>query len=343
MPISVTENVDLTPLNTLGIAATARYLVSVTASEYIAEAAKLANAQSLPLIPWGSGSNVVIGTTTLEAVIAKLELTGREVKTTPTHTDIRVGAGEQWDNLVAWSVGESLSGIETLSLIPGTVGAAPVQNIGAYGQEISESLLSVEAYDLKTNQTVELSKADCQFGYRDSIFKHSGKGRYIITAVSLRLTPASHLAMPTYATLAAELKRRNITRPTIAEVRDCVIAVRQSRLPDPAVTPTAGSFFHNPIVTAHTFTAIQQQHPDIPHWPAADNHVKLAAAWLVEQCGLKGVMHGGVGLYDKQAICLINPGHRPANEVLAFSDYVITTVKGRFGVELHMEPELVTT
>jgi UDP-N-acetylmuramate dehydrogenase len=342
MSVVATEHADLTGLNTLAIAASADFLVPITAVDQITEAVELARRHQLPLIPWGSGSNVVIGVAALHAVIAKIELTGRAITVTPTHTDVHVGAGENWDALVAWSTDQGLQGIESLSLVPGTVGAAPVQNVGAYGQEVSETITAIEAYDLKTNQLVQLSNADCQFGYRDSIFKHAGKGRYIITTVSFRLKPAKQVAMPTYATLAAELTRRQITRPTVADIRESVIAVRQARLPDPAAVPTAGSFFHNPIISAAAASRLQEQHPKMPHWPAPDNQVKLAAAWLVEQCGLKGVMRDGVGLYDKQAICLINPGHRPAAEVLAFRDYVIDVVQDRFGVRLQMEPELIT-
>jgi len=342
MSDATTEHADLTSLNTLTIAATADFLVPITTVDQIAEAAELARHHKLPLIPWGSGSNVVIGAAALHAVVAKIELTGRTVTATPTHTDVQVGAGENWDEFVAWSVSQGLHGIESLSLVPGTIGAAPVQNVGAYGQEVSETITSIEAYDLQANRLVELSNTDCQFGYRDSLFKHAGKGRYIITTVSFRLTPAEQVAMPTYATLAAELTRRHITAPTVADIRTCVIAVRQARLPDPAITPTAGSFFHNPIISPEAARKLEEEHPDMPHWPAANNQVKLAAAWLVEQCGLKGVVRDGVGLYDKQAICLINPGHRPAADVLAFRDYVIGVVQDRFGVRLQMEPELIT-
>ncbi|HUC86969.1 MAG TPA: UDP-N-acetylmuramate dehydrogenase [Candidatus Saccharimonadales bacterium] len=341
MPLQIKQAVDLTPLNTLGISATADYLARATAPSDITEAAAFAHSHDLPLIPLGSGSNIVIGTATLHCVLLKIEISGRSVTATPTHTDVRVGAGERWDELVAWSVEQQLHGIEALSLIPGTVGAAPVQNVGAYGQEISQALLAVEAYDLTTDKVVTLSNAECRFAYRDSIFKHAGKQRYIITAVTLRLTPATTLPLPTYATLQAELERRGVTQPTVADIRSAVIAVRQSRLPDPAVTPTVGSFFHNPVIAAADFAKLQADHPEVPHWSTPAGQIKLAAAWLVEQTGLKGEIRDGVGLYEKQAICLINPGHKPAAEVLAFRDHVIDAVEQRFGIRLQMEPELI--
>jgi UDP-N-acetylmuramate dehydrogenase len=341
MPLQIEQDVDLTPLNTLGIAATGDYLAHATSPEDIIEAVRFAHDHNLPLIPLGSGSNIVIGAAKLSCVLLKMEIRGRTVTTTPTHTDVEVGSGENWDELVTWSVEHGLHGIEALSLVPGTVGAAPVQNVGAYGQEVSQSIISLEAYDRTEERMETISNADCRFKYRDSIFKHAGKERYIITSVTFRLTPATTLPSPTYATLQAELQRRGIDRPTVADIRSAVITVRQARLPDPAITPTVGSFFHNPIISATRFADLEAEHPDIPHWSTPDGKIKLAAGWLVEQTGLKGEIIDGVGLYEKQALCLINPGHKPAATVLAFRDRIITTVREQFGVTLQMEPELI--
>ena len=341
MSLPIETSVDLTPLNTLGIAASADYLIRITKPEQIPEAIAFAHAKTLPWFALGEGSNIVIGTAKLGCVVLKVELAGRTVTTAADHTDIRVGAGENWDEFVAWTVAHNLEGIEALSLVPGTVGAAPVQNVGAYGQEVSSTITEIEAYDTQTSQSVTLSNADAQFGYRDSIFKHAGKRRYVITAVHFRLKPTTNALEPTYESLHAELTRRGIHHPTVADIRTAVIAIRTAKLPDPAVTPTAGSFFHNPVISADEFHKLQAAHPHIPHWPTAEGKVKLAAAWLVEQCGFKGVVKDGVGIYPKQAIALINPGHRPAADVLDFRDYIITGVKRRFGVTLQMEPELI--
>ncbi|HEX7260127.1 MAG TPA: UDP-N-acetylmuramate dehydrogenase, partial [Candidatus Saccharimonadia bacterium] len=284
-----------------------------------------------------------IGQPKLHCVVLKIEIPGRTITAqTDTYTDITVGAGENWDELVAWSVEQNLHGIEALSLIPGTVGAAPVQNIGAYGQELHETLISVEAYDSESAAMVSLSNEDCQFGYRDSLFKHEGRGRYVITSVSLRLTPASGSQPANYPRLQVRLIADGITHPTVADIRRTVIAIRQSRLPDPSLIPTAGSFFSNPRVTPEIAETLHAAHPEMPQWPMPDGTVKLAAAWLVEKCGFKGVVENGVGMYDKQAITLINPGRKGPSEIFAFRDRVVAEVEQKFGITLTQEPELVT-
>jgi UDP-N-acetylmuramate dehydrogenase len=340
---SPSQQADLIDLNTLGIPSTADWLHTITDSSQLAETATFAANHSLPLLVLGGGSNIVLGEAELHCVVLHIAIPGREViAQTDRYTEVRVGAGENWDELVAWSVKQGLRGIESLSLIPGTVGAAPIQNIGAYGQELSQSLVAVDAYDLTTNSVVTLSNAACEFSYRDSIFKHAGKGRYVVTSVTLRLVPAELAPPPTYASLQAELERRHITAPTVADIRAAVIAIRSSKLPDPAVTPTAGSFFHNPIVPASELDRLLAAHPDLPHWPATDGQVKLSGGWLIEQCGLKGTSRDGVGLSDKSALVLVNPGHLPAAKVLAFRDSIVATVRDTFGVTLQMEPELIT-
>jgi len=340
MPLAIEKSVDLTALNTLGITAAADYLARITTPEQIPEAIAFAHDHQLPWLVLGQGSNIVIGQTRLRCVVLKIEVKGRHATPSPNHVDIRVGAGEDWDAFVDWTVNQGWQGIEALSLVPGTVGATPVQNVGAYGQEVSTVITTVEASDLTTSQSVTLTNADCQFAYRDSIFKHGGKNRYIITAVTFRLHRSAPPA-PSYESLRAELHRRSIQQPTVGDIRAAVIAIRRSKLPDPAVTPTAGSFFHNPIIPADAFAKLQANYPDIPHWPAGRGSVKLSAAWLIEQCGFKGAMEDGVGTYPKQALALINPGHRPATDVLAFRDKVMAAVQDRFGITLHMEPELI--
>ncbi|HUC20635.1 MAG TPA: UDP-N-acetylmuramate dehydrogenase, partial [Candidatus Polarisedimenticolaceae bacterium] len=276
-------------------------------------------------------------------LVLKIEIPGRTITSqTDEYTQITVGAGENWDELVAWSVEQNLHGIEALSLIPGTVGAAPVQNIGAYGQELSETLTHLEAYDIKAGAMITLSNADCKFSYRDSLFKHAGRGRYVITSLSLRLTPATGSQPANYSRLQNRLEAEGITHPTVADIRKTVIAIRQARLPDPAQIPTVGSFFSNPLVDPEAATALHNAYPEMPQWQMPHKKVKLAAAWLVEKCGFKGVVEGGVGMYDKQAIALINPGHKGSDEVLAFRDRVIDAVEQKFGVTLSQEPELIS-
>jgi UDP-N-acetylmuramate dehydrogenase len=342
MPLQIEQDVDLTPSNTLAIPSRVDYCAIISSADQLTEAVAFASSHHLPVFTLGKGSNIVLGQEHLHCLALKIEIHGRHtLDETATHTTIAVGAGESWDAFVQWSVAKSLRGIESLSIVPGTVGAAPVQNVGAYGQEVSETITEVAVFDAHSGEHRRLSNEDCHFSYRDSIFKHAGKGRYIITEVTFRLVPQTEAPPPTYASLQAELDRRDITKPTVSDIREAVIAVRTAKLPDPAVTPTAGSFFHNPIVDSEVLQRLQQDHPDIPHWPGAEGRIKLSAPWLVEQVGLKGVVKDGVGLYSKQAICLINPGHQPASVVLAFRDHIIATVQERFGVTLQMEPELI--
>lgn len=343
MSLHIEENTALRPLTTLGITATADFLIHITDTNQLPEAIKFAADKQLPVFILGGGSNVVLGQDDLHCVALKIEIPGRKiVEQSDSHTDITVGAGENWDEFVAWTVQQDLSGIEALSLIPGTIGGAPVQNVGAYGQEVKTTITNVEVFDATSGEITTIPNSDCDFAYRDSMFKHTGKNRYIVTAVTFRLLPATKASLPEYATLQAELDRRNITTPTIKDIRECVIAVRQTRLPDPAITPTAGSFFHNPIIAADEAKPILANHPDLPNWPVDENRTKLSAAWMIEQCGFKGKVQDGVGMYDRQALALINPGHKSAREVLEFRDQVIAAVNEKFGVTLNMEPELIS-
>lgn len=343
MPLTFKSDANLTRLNTLAITAKVDYLAPITSVGQLSEAVSFAKQKQLPLWPLGDGSNIVIGRNQLHCIALKIKIPGIDViEKTDKYTRVRAGAGENWDKLVRWSVKRNLRGIESLSIIPGTVGAAPVQNVGAYGQEVSETIIEVEVYDIRHDRVRMLSNADCHFAYRDSIFKHEGKNRYVVTAVSFQLAASELAPPPKYASLQAELDRRKIAKPTVAEIRESVMAIRTSKLPDPKTTPTAGSFFHNPVVPAATLQLLQKQYPEIPHWPAGQGKVKLSASWLVEQCGFKGHLKNGVGIYPKQAIALINPGHKPAHDVLAFRDEIIAAVRNRFGITLNMEPELIT-
>ncbi len=340
MPLQIEEQVDLTPLNTLAIAAKADFLIRITDPDQIPEAVAFARSKNLSTLPWGSGSNVVIGEAELHAVLLKIEMRGRAVDRHDAYANIRIGAGENWDDFV-WAVENKFTGIESLSLVPGTVGAAPVQNVGAYGQEVSETITAVEAYDTETEDFVTLGNTDCEFRYRNSIFKHSR--RYVITAVTFQLDHGvATVAPPVYASLKGELDRRGISKPSGADIRKAVVHIRRSKLPDPAVTPTAGSFFHNPAIATERFQRLQKLFANVPHWPTLDGKIKLSAAWVIEQCGLKGYQKNGVGTYEKQALCLINPGHKPAADILKFRDQVVREVENKFDISLQMEPELIT-
>lgn len=249
---------------------------------------------------------------------------------------VRAEAGVEWDDLVAWAVERGLWGVENLSLIPGKVGSAPVQNIGAYGAEAKDAIRSVEMFCTETCNTLVMDAAHCGFGYRDSIFKRQLKGRIVITAVTLELSRAPRPRLG-YGDLEREVEARG--GATLRNIRDAVCAVRRAKLPDPAVTGNAGSFFKNPVVEAVEAAWLQSAFPDMPLYPAAGDasKAKLAAGWLIDRCGLKGYTEGRVGIHERQALVLVNRGGATGAEVLAFARMVQQRVKERFGVEIEME------
>jgi len=250
---------------------------------------------------------------------------------------VAVGAGENWHDFVAWTLEQNLPGLENLALIPGTVGAAPIQNIGAYGAEVADHLASVEAFDSKEQTFVTLSKADCQFAYRDSYFKKNPE-RYIVTKVVFSL-PKAWVPRLTYADLTKQFAD-NVTASAL-EIFNAVCKIRQSKLPDPKVIGNAGSFFQNPIVGAIQYETLLAQHQNLVSYPDAAGTRKLAAGWLIDQCGFKGYRSGPAGVYEKQALVLVNHGGATANDILGLASTIQKKVKERFGVELQIEPSVL--
>jgi UDP-N-acetylmuramate dehydrogenase len=238
-------------------------------------------------------------------------------------------------------VEQGWGGIENLALIPGSVGAAPIQNIGAYGVELSAVFEKLEAIHLRTGATRTFTHTECEFGYRDSIFKRHAKGHYLITRVWLRLHKAPHPIHSSYAALAAELEKQGISQPSIRAIAEAVIAVRQSKLPDPAVIGNAGSFFKNPLITPGQFDQIKGHYPEVPHYPQADGNIKLPAAWLIDQCGWKGYREGDYGVHDRQALVLVNHGNASGKEIFALSERILQDVVQRFGIKLEREVNVV--
>ena len=256
---------------------------------------------------------------------------------------VRASAGESWHDFVQWTLAQGWPGLENLSLIPGTVGAAPIQNIGAYGLEVGERLHALTAFDLQTGRSVRFDQAACRFGYRDSIFKQEGwhlNGRFVITDVTFRL-PKRWQPLIGYADIARELVARNIATATASQIADAVIAVRQRKLPDPAQVPNTGSFFHNPVLEAETARQLLAAYPSLPHYPQADGRMKLAAGWLIEQAGWKGRDLGPVGMYEKQALVLVNRGGATGANVITLMQAVQRDVREKFGVDLTPEPVFI--
>ena len=285
----------------------------------------------------GGGSNVVLPET-LNGTTLLMNISGREIININAHfTEVAVGAGENWQDFVAWTLEQNLPGLENLALIPGTVGAAPIQNIGAYGTEVADYIDSIEAFDSNEQAFVTLSKSECLFAYRNSHFKKN-PGRYIVTKVVFSI-PRVWVPRLTYADLAKQFS--NHSSPSAQEIFAAVCNIRQTKLPDPKVIGNAGSFFQNPIIDTTQYEMLLAQHPSLVSYPDSNGTRKLAAGWLVDQCGFKGYRSGPAGVYKKQALVLVNHGGASAKDILELASAIQEKVKERFGVELQIEPNIL--
>ena len=329
------HNADLRALNTLGLPAKAHHLARPATLDALRQL--LAERDlSQPVFVIGEGSNLVIDGD-LPGLTLSLAIDGMvKVKEDDSHVWVAAGAGVHWDDLVAWTVAQGWQGLENLSLIPGTTGAAPFQNIGAYGVELSQVLEQVTVMEIASGKVLHFSAAECEFAYRDSRFKSRDRGRYIITGIELRLNRQPRCNID-YAPLQAFFAQRPGVAVTPAAVREQVIAIRSSKLPDPTVLANAGSFFKNPVVPASLAASLQQRHEKLVSYPQPEG-VKLAAGWLIEQAGWKGRRLGPVGMHSEQALVLVNHGGATCDDVTALAEAVCRDVKARFGVELEQEP-----
>ena len=332
------ENVSLLPYNTFGIDVKASHFSSFQSVEDLKRL--LSIEQDLPIFVLGGGSNVLL-TQDIKARVLKNEITGKEI----VHEDqervtVKVGAGENWHEFVLFALDKNWGGIENLSLIPGSVGASPMQNIGAYGVEIKDVFESLEALNLETLALETFSHQDCQFGYRESVFKRSLKGKYIITSVTYRLHK-KHQLNTSYGAIEQELESQHITSPTIKDVSEAVIAIRTSKLPDPKEIGNAGSFFKNPVVPKTTLSSIQLEYPDVPFYPIDEEQVKLPAGWLIEKAGWKGKRFEQYGVHKKQALVLVNYGGAKGEDIYALSTKILEDVLHKFNVSLEREVNIV--
>ncbi|GGO85441.1 UDP-N-acetylenolpyruvoylglucosamine reductase [Marinobacterium nitratireducens] len=335
--MSVQQDVDLRALNTFGFAARAERFVRAQSLDMLQQAVVLARTEGWPLLLLGGGSNLVLRER-IPGLVVQVALKGRAVRVEGDSVLATVAAGESWHDTVAWSLQQGYFGLENLALIPGTVGAAPMQNIGAYGVELEERFHELRALDIETGEICRFSRADCAFGYRDSLFKSRQPGRYVILDVTFALSCRPEPVLR-YRALAEELQRRGIEQPTPQDVFDAVCSVRRSKLPDPALIGNAGSFFKNPVVTAAQYRSLRTAFPDLVAFEAGQDY-KLAAGWLIDRCGWKGHRQGAVGVYPHQALVLVNEGEGCASELLRLADAITDSVRERFGVELEMEPRV---
>ncbi|MGO4329819.1 UDP-N-acetylmuramate dehydrogenase [Cupriavidus sp. 2TAF22] len=322
--------------NTFGFDVRARFAVHVRSEADLLHALADPRAHGLPLVVLGGGSNVVL-TQDLDALVLLMEIPGYTVSAADDTFLVTAGAGENWHALVCRTVADGMPGLENLALIPGTAGAAPIQNIGAYGVELRERFERLRAWDRRAGEFVDLTLDQCRFAYRDSLFKGEGRDRYIITAVTLRL-PRPWQPVLGYAELAREVAQDPAAPATASRIRDAVIAIRSRKLPDPAEIGNAGSFFKNPVVGAGQRDALLAQHPGLVSHAQPDGSYKLAAGWLIDQCGFKGLSDGAVGVYGKQALVLVHHGGGSGQELLALASRIADTVAARFGVRIEPEP-----
>lgn len=333
--MNIQKNISLLPYNTFGLEARAAHFAEIHTLE---ELHQCIGSGIKPVLILGGGSNMLL-TQDQEALVIKNQLQGiRIVRTFKNRVWVEAGAGENWHQLVLWAVENGLGGIENLSLIPGTVGAAPIQNIGAYGVELKDVFVKLTAMSLQTGHLRQFTRTACRFGYRDSVFKREEKGKWCITSVVFTLTKARHKINTSYGDIAKTLESMHITQPDIADVSKAVVQIRSSKLPDPAKIGNCGSFFKNPETSREVLERIQLTHPNAPHFPLADGRVKIPAGWLIEQCGWKGKRVGNTGCYEKQALVLVNYGGALGSEVKALAQDIIRSVQQTFGIEL--EPEV---
>ncbi|HEX8061340.1 MAG TPA: UDP-N-acetylmuramate dehydrogenase [Cyclobacteriaceae bacterium] len=335
------ERVNLKPYNTFGIAAEARWFADVTNEDDIREAFRLAKERSLPVLILGGGSNILL-TKDFDGVVIHNALKGIEVvDKNDHHVTVKVASGEAWHDFVMYAIEHNWGGIENLSLIPGTVGAAPMQNIGAYGVEARETIIKVDAIDRSTGAKRSFTNDECRFGYRESVFKHELKEKFFISSVTLSLTNITHHLNISYGALIDTLRQMHIIQPTIRDVSDAVIAIRRSKLPDPKVIGNAGSFFKNPVITSEHYNDLKKHFPSIPGYLSENQEVKVPAGWLIEQCSFKGIRIGDVGVHQHQALVLVNYNNGSGDEILSLSKNIQHKVKEVFGIELHTEVNII--
>jgi len=336
--LQIQENVSLKNFNTFGIDVSAKYFVEIAHEDDLAELFMDPQWLHVKRLVMGGGSNMLLKKN-FDGLVIRINIRGIEHRINHNEVFVEAGAGEVWNDLVNYCVDRDYAGIENLSLIPGSVGASPIQNIGAYGVELQDVFKSCRAFEIATRELRTFTKEDCRFGYRDSIFKGELKEKYIIVSVKLHLSLIPDINLK-YGAIEQELANRNITNPTIKDVSRVVSHIRVSKLPDPSTIGNAGSFFKNPVISVEQFAGIQEKFPEVVHYSAADGE-KLAAGWLIEQCGWKGKVVGNTGTWKNQALVLVNHGGATGEEVYSLSSQIIDTVYSKFGVLLEREVNII--
>lgn len=333
------ENISLKPYNTFGIDVKTRFFAEIFNKEDLVELSRNPVFKANKLLVLGGGSNMLF-TEDFDGLVLKVSIPGIEEDIFGGKVLVTAGAGVVWNDLVNYCVEKDFAGIENLTLIPGTVGASPIQNIGAYGVELKDVFECCTAFCIETGKIRRFDYTDCQFAYRDSIFKNELKGQYIITSVTFKLNTDAKINSQ-YGAIQAVLAEREINYPTIADISRIVAEIRVGKLPDPSTIGNAGSFFKNPVIERAEYEELKQKFPALISYPAGEGKMKLAAGWMIETCGFKGIIDGQTGTWKNQALVLVNHGNATGKEVYSFSDRIIDTVQAKFGVKLEREVNIL--
>lgn len=337
--MNIQSNFSLKKYNTFGIEARAKEFVAVHSVDELKTV--LIENKSKSKFILGGGSNMLL-TKDIDALVIHVDLKGKKIiKEDDDFVWVESQAGENWHEFVLWTISQNLGGLENMSLIPGNVGTTPVQNIGAYGTEIKDTFVSCDAMKIATQEMKTFSKDDCHFGYRESVFKHEVKDQFIITSVVFKLTKRHHKINTSYGDITKELEKQNIITPTLKDVSNAVIAIRQSKLPDPKELGNSGSFFKNPIILKSDYDKIHALHPEMPHYVISETQVKVPAGWLIERAGFKGKRFGDAGIHKNQALVLVNYGNATGQEILNVSKDIQATVLKEFGIAIEAEVNVI--
>ena len=336
--MDVMTNISLKQYTTMKLGGEARYMATADSASDVVSLYRNARKENLPIFVLGGGSNVITHDEVFEGIVLLNKIKGFEViSETDETTDVKIGAGEVWDEVVEKAIGLRLQGIEAMSGIPGTAGAAPVQNVGAYGQEIADTLISLEAYDSKTDTIVTISADECDFSYRNSIFRDKEKGRYCILNITLRLNKAEPKP-PYYASLQRYIDENDIREVNLSVIRVAVLNIRSEKLPDPAELPSAGSFFKNALVEKWKLEELQKEYSDIPNYAMSDGRYKIPTGWLIDKAGLRGYRSHGMRVYEKNALVLVNDSATGYDDLAAIREEIVQIVFDKFGIKIEQEP-----
>ncbi|AQS92858.1 UDP-N-acetylenolpyruvoylglucosamine reductase [Polaribacter sp. BM10] len=336
--MNIQQNISLKKYNTFGISVNAKRFISVDSVYLLQQILK----QEKDIFLISGGSNMLL-TKNIEKLVVHIDFKGISIdREDENNVYLTVNAGENWHEFVLWTINNDYGGIENLSLIPGNVGTCPIQNIGAYGVEVKDVITKVEALEIETGKLVSFSNEVCDFGYRNSIFKNEEKGKYVIVAVSFKLTKNKHTLNTSYGAIETELEAKNIVSPSLQDVSNAVITIRKSKLPDPKEIGNSGSFFKNPVISKDQFLELQKENPNIPNYPVSDTEIKVPAGWLVEQSGFKGKRFGDAGIHEKQALVLVNYGNASGKEIYLLAQKIQEKVFKNFGISLEIEVNVIT-